>query len=227
MIARTVSLILVVKDIPAARAALDLSLRRHQAYAAQLTVNTPEGGARSFQASLRVPAPELLSALADLRGLGHVQNESQSGEEVTQQHTDLVARLQNSRETEQRLRDILTQRTGKIEDVLQVEEEIARVRGEIEGMEADQKQLEHRVDFASVDLSLVEEYKEQLSQSNPSVSTEMHNAFVNGARHAGDTILGIILFFEEFGPVLLIWLAILSLPAFFLLRRYRRIRAKL
>ena len=36
---------------------------------------------------------------------------------------------------------------------------IARVRGEIESMEAEQKALEHRVDFASVEIQLSEEYK--------------------------------------------------------------------
>src|SRR5208282_5513880 len=106
-----------------------------------------------------IPAQELAAALGELKSLGRVQNETQSGEEVTQQHTDLAARLKNSRETEERLRAILEQRTGKIEDVLQVEEEIARVRGEIESMEAQQKALEHRVDFVTVDLQLVQEYR--------------------------------------------------------------------
>jgi hypothetical protein len=224
MIARTVSLTIVVQDVPAARARLDRMLASHRAYAAQLTVNTPEGASRNFQASLRVPAPELTAALAELRALGRVQNESQSGEEVTQQHADLVARLQNSRETEQRLRDILAQRTGKIEDVLQVEEEIARVRGEIEGMEADQKVLEHRVDFSTVDLQLNEEYKAQLDSPSASVGNQIRNAFVSGLRNAGATLLGLLLFVEEAGPVILIWLAILALPAAFLWRRYKRLR---
>ena len=225
MIARTVSLTIIVKDVPAARAQLDRILTHYQSYAAQLTLNTPEGGARSFQASLRVPAPELAAALAELRALGRVQNESQSGEEVTQQHADLVARLQNSRETEQRLRDILAQRTGKIEDVLQVEEEIARVRGEIEGMEADQKALEHRVDFSTVDLQLNEEYKAQLGSPSASAGNQIRNAFVSGLRNAGATLLGLLLFFEESGPVILIWLAILALPAALLWRRYRRLHS--
>jgi hypothetical protein len=225
MIARTVSLTIIVKDVAAARAQLDRMLANNRAYAAQLTVNTPEGGARSFQASLRIPAPELTSAMSDLRSLGRVQNESQSGEEVTQQHADLVARLQNSRETEQRLRDILSQRTGKIEDVLQVEEEIARVRGEIEGMEADQKVLEHRVDFSTVDLQLNEEYKEQLGSPSASAGNQIRNAFVSGLRNAAATLLGILLFFEESGPIILIWLAILALPTAFLWRRYKRLRA--
>jgi len=227
MIARTVSLAIVVKDFAAARASLDSILLRHRGYAAQLTAATQENAPRSLQASLRIPAPELAAALAELKTLGRVQNESQSGEEVTQQHADLAARLQNSRETEERLRAILEQRTGKIEDVLQVEEEIARVRGEIEQMEAEQQALEHRVDFASVDLQLTEEYKAELNSPSGSVWNRVRNAFVAGLSSAAETILGIVLFLEEDGPVLLIWLAILGLPVFLLVRRYRRVRAKL
>ena len=227
MIARTVSLTIVVKDFAAARASLDSILARHRGYAAQLTAATAENAPRSLQASLRIPAPELAAALVELKALGRVQNESQSGEEVTQQHADLVARLQNSRETEERLRAILAQRTGRIEDILQVEQEIARVRGEIEEMEAEQQALEHRVDFATVDLQLTEEYKASLSSPSASVSNRIQNAFVAGLRNAGETILGIVLFLEEDGPVLLIWMAILGLPVFLLVRRYRRVRAKL
>jgi hypothetical protein len=206
---------------------IDSILARHHGYAAQLTAATAENAPRSLQASLRIPAPELAAALADLKAIGRVENESQSGEEVTQQHADLVARLKNSRETEERLRAILEQRTGKIEDILQVEEEIARVRGEIEQMEAEQQALEHRVDFASVELELVEDYKAQLNPPAPSISNRIHNAFVSGVRNAAEMLLGFVLFVEEDGPILLIWLAILGLPVILLWRRYRRMKARM
>jgi len=131
MIARTVSLSLVAKDFDSSRASLDAIVARHNGYSANLAVNTPQGAARMLQASLRIPAPQLSVALTELKALGRAEAENQNGEEVTQQHADLVARLKNSRETEQRLQAILTQRTGKISDVLEVEQEIARVRGEI------------------------------------------------------------------------------------------------
>ena len=222
MIARGVSLSIVVKDFAASRSSLDGILARHRGYSAQLNVSTPENAARGLEASLRIPAPELASAVADLKTLGRVENESQSGEEVTQQHADLVARLKNSRETEQRLRTILEERTGKVVEVLQVEQEIARVRGDIERMEAEQKALEHRVDFATVDLQLTEEYKAQLNPPAASVSTRIRNALVAGYRDASEMVLGIVLFFAESGPTLLIWLVIIVLPIIFVWRRYRR-----
>ena len=225
MIARTVSLSIIAKDFDSSRAALDAILVRHNGYSANLSVSTPQDAARSLQASLRIPAPQLPAALVELKSLGRVELENQNGEEVTQQHADLVARLKNSRETEQRLQAILTQRTGKISDVLEVEQEIARVRGEIEQMEAEQESLEHRVDFATIDLKLSEEYKAKLDSPAPAISTEIHNAAVNGYRNVADTLLSIILLFAEYGPVLCFWLLLLSIPAGFVWRRWRHATA--
>ena len=221
MISRTVSLSLVTKDFASSRASLDAILVRHDGYAAELNMATPQNAARSLEASLRIPAPQLPATLAELKSLGRVEGETQNGEEVTQQHADLVARLKNSRETEQRLQAILTQRTGKISDVLGVEREIARVRGEIEQMEAEQKNLEHRVDFATVDLKLSEEYKAMLDSPAPAISTLIHNAAVNGYRNLADTLLSIILFFAEYAPVLFFWLFVFSIPAWLVWRRWR------
>ncbi|HEV7217494.1 MAG TPA: DUF4349 domain-containing protein [Terriglobales bacterium] len=222
MIARTVSVSIVVKDLATSRSSLDIILARHHGYSAQLTVSTPQNAPQSLQASLRIPVSELPSAVADLKTLGRVENESQSGEEVTQQHTDLVARLKNARDTEQQLRTILQERTGKVAEVLQVEEEIARVRGDIESMEAEQKTLEHRVDFGTVELQITEEYKAQLYPPSASVSTRILNALVVGYRNGSETLLGLFVFVAEYGPTLLICLVIFALPVIFVWRRYRR-----
>jgi Domain of unknown function (DUF4349)/Putative zinc-finger len=221
MIARRVSLSMVVKDFSAARQTLDSILARHRSYAAELGVNTAEGSARTLTASLRVPVAELPAALDELKQLGRVLNETQSGEEVTEQHVDLVARLKNSRGTEQRLQAILLERTGKISDVLQVEQEIARVRGEIEQMEAQEKTLEHRVDFAAVNLNLSDVYRAQMTTPF-SVGTRLRNGFVNGYHKAAETMLGMVLFLFEDGPELLIWLGLVGMPALLFWRRYRR-----
>jgi hypothetical protein len=222
MIARTVSLSIVVKDFDASRASLDAILARHNGYAAGLNVATPQGAARMLQASLRIPAPQLVAAVAELKALGRVENETQGGEEVTQQHADLVARLKNSRETEQRLQDVLRTRTGKVKDVLEIEQEIARVRGEIEQMESEQQTLEHRVDFAAIDLKLAEEYKAQLTTPAPSVAMQLRNAIVDGFRSAFQSLLALVLFLAESAPTLLLWLMMLAFPAWLLWRRYRR-----
>jgi hypothetical protein len=144
---------------------------------------------------------------------------------VTQQHEDLDQRLKTARDTEERFRTILQQRTGTVSDVLQVEEEIARVRGDIESMEAEQANLEHRVDFASIDLSIGAE-PGPISGAAP-LSVRVRNAFVAGYRNAVGTVIGIFLFLVAYGLTILIWIAILGVPMILLRRRYRRARAKL
>jgi len=225
MIARTVSLSIVVKDFDSARAVLDAILVRHHGYAAEMTANTEKEQARSLSASLRIPAPELQAAVGELKALGRVGTETQKGEEVTTQHADLVARLKNARETEQRLIDVLRTRTGKVSDVLEVEQEIARVRGEIEQMEAERKALEHRVDFATVDLKLKEEYKAQLDIAPRSVATRLRNSLVTGYHDAVESLIGLLLFLAEYGPALLLWALILFWPVRFIWRRMRRAMA--
>ena len=224
LIARSVTLVVVAKDVAAARPTLDAILAKYHGYASEMDVNTPADDAPSLKASLRIPVANLDAAMRELRGLGRVASESESGEDVTQQHVDLDQRLKTARDTEDRLRTILQQRTGSVSDVLQVEEEIARVRGDIESMEAEQTNLEHRVDFASIDLSVTVDYGP--TPGAAPLSVRVRNAFVAGYRNAVGTVVGIFLFLVAYGLTILIWIAILGVPVYLLRRRYRRVRAK-
>ena len=222
MIARSVDLQIITKDFSAVRGELDSTLARHEGYAANLSVSNTDNMARALNASLRIPAPQLTAALNELKSLGRVTGEGQSGEEVTSQHADLVARIKNSRETEIRLQDILRNRNGKVSDVLEVEQEIARVRGEIEQMESELKILNHRVDFAAINLTINEEYKAKVSSSAPAIGIRLHNATVAGFQSAASSALGMILWLIEIIPSLLLWMTILGFPAWWLWRRTQR-----
>jgi anti-sigma factor RsiW len=227
MIAHTAALTVQVRSVTAARSTLDQILSRHQGYFAEMSVSGADSSSPILTSSLRIPADELPLTMNELKNLGKVLSETQAGEEVGKQHADLVARLKTSRETEERYRSILQQRTGSVADILEVEQAIARTRGEIESMEAQQQSLEHRVNFASVQLNLNEPYNPALESSTDSIGLHNRNSIVAGWHNAIGTILGILYFLEEYGPVLLIWIALLGLPTYFLYRRYRRKGAQL
>jgi hypothetical protein len=222
MIIRTAGITLTTDDFGNARAALDEILKRHRGYVGELNVSTPTGAGRSFTATLRVPADQLDATMADLRKLGRVEAESQSGQEVTAQYVDLEARLANARHTEERLTDLLQQRTGKLSDVLAFEKEIDRVRGEIERMEAERKNLANQVDFASVSTTVTENFKAQLQLAPVSTSSQIHNAAVEGYRTMVEGVVGVILFLFSYGPSILLWGGILFFPARAAWRKARR-----
>lgn len=225
MVIRTATLVVVAKDFDAARSVFERQLRQHGGYVAQLSISGQGGSTRALTATLRVPADRMDALFAELKKIGRVEGEGQMGEEVTQQYVDLVARLKNARVTEQRLAQILAQRTGKVADVLEVEREIARVRGEIEQMEAQRKTMENQVAFASVRFELREEYQAQLDVTPPSTGTRLRNAAVEGYKSATENAIGLAEFLLNAGPTLLLWVLIGFWPARLLWRHFRRATA--
>ncbi len=222
MIVRTASLAVLTKEFDAARASLENLIRAHQGYFGQLNVATPSAAGRTLTATVRVPAAQLDLVLVELRSLGKVEQENQSADDVTRQYVDLVARLYNARETEKRLVEILRERTGRVSDVLEVEQQIARTRERIEQMDAERKTLDTQVQYAAIDLRIAEEYKQSLETPAPSLGTRLNNAAVGGLRDAADLLIGLVLWLLGNVPTLLVLAAILAWPVTRLVRWVRR-----
>src|SRR5262249_21095957 len=196
---------LVVKEIAGVEASVKSVTSRHSGYIGEMNTSLPPDSAKNFSATLRIPSAQLEAALAELKQLGRVEQQTQGGEEVTRQYVDLAARLKNSRATEDRLLGVLRNNTGKVKDVLEVENEIARVRGEIEEMEADRRALQSRIDFATITLSVSEEYKASLNTPPFSTRARLHNALVGGYHTLAENVIGILAWLLESGPTLLLW----------------------
>jgi len=221
MIVHTATLAVVSGQFDAVRARLDQIVGANRGYIAQLTANSPTDNGRSVSGTIRVPATRLDQALAELKTLGRVETENQNGQEVTAEYVDLEARLTNARNTEQRLTDILRNRTGRLSDVLEVEQEIDRVRGEIEQMQAQKKNLKDQVDLASINFSIKEDYKAQLKVVPPSTGTRYRYAVVAGYRLMMDSLIEISLWLLAWLPTLLVWTAVLFFPVRLAWRKLR------
>lgn len=214
MIARQASVSVIVPQIATARTKIESVLRQNGGYIAELNQSMDEDAGRSLRMSLNVPESRLTEFLNQLRTLGQVTHEEQRGEEVSEQHRDLEVRLQNARETETRMRSILAERTGKLSDVLEVEQELARVREEIESLESDSRNLDHRISYSTVELVLTEQQKPVPHRSS----------WNQGWHNLRENVIGLLSAAEEFGPVLLFWGALLGIPAWLGWRRYRSLR---
>lgn len=224
MIEQTASITIVASNYDQASKAVEQITTRHGGYVQDMNADTQTGTARSLSATVRVPEKQLESALADLGGLGHVEQESRSNQEVTDQYIDLTARLRNARAEERRILEILKTRTGKLADVLDAERELARVGGEIESMEGKRTYMEHEVSYATVQVQLNEVYRAQLNPEASSTRTRIRNSLVEGFRNLSDCLISIVVFVFAYGPSILLWLALVGLPAWFAWRRFRRSR---
>jgi hypothetical protein len=105
---------------------------------------------------LRIPSAQFDAVVGALNQLGKVETVTVSAEDVSEEYVDLGARLANARRVEARLVEMLGKRTGKLSDVLTVEQELSRVRQEAERYEARIRWLEHRASLSSLSVSLHE-----------------------------------------------------------------------
>jgi hypothetical protein len=219
-IVRTATLRLVAVEFDRIRPEVDRILKGVGGFVGGLTNSDRPGSPRSLRGTLRIPSAQFDSALAALRALGRVTEESQGADDVTATVVDLEVRLANSRVTEKRLSELLRNRTGGVSDVLEVEREMARVRTEIEQMDAERKQFARRIEYATLTLEVVEERAAAVNLGPVPVPERLRHAIADGVESAAMSMLEAALFALRAGPALVLWTIVLGLPTWLLVRRY-------
>ena len=106
----------------------------------------------------RVPAASFDDALLGLGRLGKIKDESSQGDDITEQYVDLAARLGAKIRQEARYLEILNE-AKSVDEILQVERELDRIRAEIESMEGTLRFYDDRTDLATITLVLREPAK--------------------------------------------------------------------
>jgi len=224
-IIRTATLQLVPKDFDAARAAVDRIVANAGGYLGRVVVSGARPTGRALAATVNVPAARLDEAVSALRALGDVVQESQNATDVSEQLVDLEARLANSRNTERRMNELLRTRTGKLSEVLEAEREVARVREEIERLDAQRRNLDDRVTYSAITVQFDEPQKSSMHLGPLPLSTRIRNAFVDGVRGAFSSAVEALLLVLRVAPALVFWGVVLGVPAWRVLRRRARVSA--
>jgi hypothetical protein len=216
LIAHTAELAVATKEFVKSRSSLEEILDRHRGYVARLRmVGKPTGS--TLSATLRIPSSEHGATLSELKTLGQVEREEEAADEVTQQRADLEARLTNAQSTLHHLQELLKQQTYPDRNVMELQRQIASVNADINRLEADRLTAEHRVVFANVLFAL----REEITPPTESLGAEFRNAAVTGFSEAMMSLSALLMLLISRGPVFLLWIAILYLPARFVWRRWR------
>lgn len=104
-------------------------------------------GIKSGYLTVRVPYQNFENVFAEIKKVAtQVMSESSNAQDITAEFIDLEARLKNTQAEEASFVAILS-RSGKIEDVLAVTREVARVRGEIEQLQGQIRYLSSQTDM--------------------------------------------------------------------------------
>jgi hypothetical protein len=154
LVTRRASMTVRVADVPAAAGRVEGIVTQAEG---MVTESARTDGERATFA-LRVPSTRLEGLLDQLATLGRPRDRTVTARDVTEQAIDLDARLQNKRALRDRLRALLSS-TTVLQEVLAVEDQLARLQAEIDTLEGQSKRLHSEVALSSVELSLERETK--------------------------------------------------------------------
>ena len=105
---------------------------------------------------LKIPVTKYDQAVGSLSTIGKVETVNSTAQDVGEEFVDVTARVKNAGRLEERLITLLATRTGKLDEVLRVERELARVREEIERYEGRLRYLSARVAMSTLSITVHE-----------------------------------------------------------------------
>ena len=154
--------------------------RRTGAIIANTSMEEGKEQTRAASIELRIPSEHFDEAVNGLSPIGKLESVNVNVQDVGEEFVDVQARMVNARRLEQRLIDLLANRTGKLTDVLRVESELARVREEIERYEGRMRYLRSRSSVSTLTVAIHEAYPIVAEHAG---SHPMRDAFAQAGRN--------------------------------------------
>lgn len=214
LIIRTGQASIEVDSLDHSMAELRRVVQRVGGFVADASVQSGRNQIRSATLEVKVPAFRFDELTEGLKPLGRLQFVNVAAQDVSEEFVDLTARVENARRLEDRIVELLRTRTGKLQDVLSVERELARVREEIERMEGRLRFLKTSAQLSTLSINLFEPPPLVASHPGHSVIAE---AFKAAWRNFVGVIAGVIASLGFIAPgVIFAWGALV------LVKRYRR-----
>ncbi|MDQ2747590.1 MAG: DUF4349 domain-containing protein [Acidobacteriota bacterium] len=166
--------------------------------------------------TVRVPAAKFDEALSEIRATAsRVIEETVKGEDVTEEFIDVEARLKTQKALEAQFLEIMKQ-AKSVEDALNVQTEIATVRGEIEKVEGRKRFLENQASLSAIKIKL--QTPTAFSANSSGFFYQLREAFGDGF----DAALTFLLFLVKILIALIPFFLLIVLPIYFVIRYFLR-----
>jgi hypothetical protein len=107
--------------------------------------------------TVRVPAEGFLPFLDAVRRIGFVQHERYTVEDVTDRYFDVEGRAHTKEALAARLERLIADQGYQFQDLLQVEQELARLREEIDGLRGSLRGLDDRIALSTLRITMTQE----------------------------------------------------------------------
>jgi len=219
---RNAEIDLDVKDLDVAQqAALDI-IEEAGGYVSESSRTRRNVNEERAHLTFRVPAEQYDSIIPKLEKIGMVTDERTWANDVTEEYIDLTAAIENLQSQEERLRELMEQ-ASQVEDVLRIENELTRVRQEIDSRTGRLRYLQDRVAYSTITLHLTENIL-----ANPTINAtgmagigqRSRVAFVQAVNYMLQFTANLVVFLVGTIPVV-VWLVLVGGIFWYVYRRVR------
>lgn len=146
---------LLVKDLDEAISEVQQRVTDLGGHVSSMNLHGLERERRAGQIVVRVPEDRFDQAMAEFEELGDSKDKNISTDDVTREYIDMEARIENLKSQEERFRELL-QEAQDIEEILEVENELGRIRSDLESMQAQFKNLREQVNYSTITINFEE-----------------------------------------------------------------------
>lgn len=198
---------LAVDELDRAAAKVGELVASSGGYIAEETMSGSPGSTRSQFWRLRIPVDGFDGFVKSVMALGELVQFNRKSQDVTAEYYDVEARIKNKQIQEQTLNKILQERSGQLEEILKVEVELSRVRGEIEQMQGRLRVLQNLSSLATLTLTLRE--RDRFHPPAPVVadfSTQVARTWYGSVERMTDAVKRLILFAVAVAVWLPLWI---------------------
>lgn len=115
--------------------------------------SSDEGEVAYTTMTLRVPSERFAAAMTDLAGLGEVQDQSRSAEDVTTEVVDVAARVRAQERSVRRIEQLLAE-AEDLGDVIAIESDLARRQADLDSLKSQQAYLDDQTSLSTISLTL-------------------------------------------------------------------------
>ena len=156
MIIRTGSMSLEVDKYDETAYKITESIKKFNGYVSNTTSSQNSSGKKQGTLILKVPADKYDALISEVSTLGKVMSQNINASDITEEFIDLEARQKTQKELEQRLLKLLSEKTARLADIVEVEEKLASVRQKIESVDGRMRYLKNQSEMSTLSLSIYE-----------------------------------------------------------------------
>ena len=194
---------LVCEDLDRASEGIEAQIKRFGGFIGDANQTGSRGDARTASWTIRVPADRFDALMKALPRLGELQSSSREAQDLGEEFYDAEARVKNKRVEEVRLVELLKRVAGNLDQILRVETELSRIRGEIESIEGRLRYLSRQTDLSTITVTM-REVKNFVPEGPPTLGSRVGRTFAGSRTALAEFGTALLLLFVALSPWLLI-----------------------